>query len=116
MSHKPIVVTADHRRRAYAAMRQWGDLDRDDDILEGACEARTLAASEIEAAAHMLATLEDFRANRGPVIAEFLPALLSECAGSPENLAMEYGITVPVSATARRSARREAIRSLAKAC
>jgi len=116
MNNKPIIVTADHRRRAYAAMRQWGDLDRDDGILEGACEARHLTAAEIEDAARVLAVLEDFRANRGPVIAEFLPALLAESACGPENLAMEYGITVPISATARRDARRAAVRSLAKAC
>ncbi|WP_374310466.1 hypothetical protein [Methylocella sp.] len=116
MSNKLIIVTADHRRRAYAVMRQWGDLDRDDSILEGACEARDLSVAEIEDAARVLAMLEDFRANRGPVVGDFLPALLAESAGGPENLAMEYGITVPISATARRNARREAIRSLAKAC
>ena len=116
MSNKPVVVTADHRRRAYAAMRQWGDLDRDDGILEGTCEARYLSPVEIEAAAYMLAVLEDFRANRGPVVADFLPALLAESACGPENLAMEYGITIPISATARRNASREAIGSLAKAC
>jgi hypothetical protein len=108
------MVTADHRRRAYAAMRQWGDLDRDDSILEGACEARHLDAAEIERAAFHLAVLEDFRAE--PIVADFLPALLAESVGGAENLAMEYGITIPISATARRDVRRHAIRSLAKAC
>ena len=34
-------AVSQYRRRTYAAMRQWGDTDRDDDILEGACEVST---------------------------------------------------------------------------
>lgn len=52
--------TNDFSRRAYAAMWQWGDADRDDDILEGACDARTLSEAEIEAAANLLAALQAF--------------------------------------------------------
>lgn len=114
MTIKLIEVTADHRRRAYAAMRQWGDLDRDDDILEGACEARDLDASEIEVAAWWIAVTEHLRSNH-PMVADFVPALLAESCAGAENLAMEHGVTIPASATARRNARRAAIRSLAKA-
>ncbi|WDR03093.1 hypothetical protein PSQ19_02505 [Devosia algicola] len=108
--------SSDFRRRAYAAMRQWGDADRDDEILEGACEARDLSEAEIEAAAKVLAVLEDFHDRFGSFAADFLPALIAEAAGGAENLAVTYGITIPRCATVRRKARHEAIRSLARAC
>lgn len=106
----------DFRRRAYAAMRQWGDADRDDEILEGACEARELGEAELEKAGNLLAALHAFLDLSDRYVVDFFPALLKEAAGGEENLAMDHGITIPGTATARRKARTEAIRSLAKAC
>lgn len=109
-------LAADYIRRAYAAMRHWGDTDRDDEILEGACEVRALSEKEIGAAGRVLAELETFLTRNEVNVREFLPALLKEATGGAENLAMDYGITVPRCATSRREARTSAIRSLAKQC
>jgi hypothetical protein len=104
----------DRIRRAYAAMRQWGDTERDDEILEGSCEVRYLSETEIEVAATVLATLEKLHDQFGKSVAEFLPALLAESMGGAENLAIEHGITIPRCATTRRKARDEAIRGFVK--
>ncbi len=104
----------DFSRRAYAAMRQWGDADRDDEILEGACDARELSETENEAAANLLSALQAFLDLPDRYVVDFFPALLREAAGGEENLAMDHGITIPGTATARRKARTEAIRTLAK--
>lgn len=85
-------------------MRQWGDADRDDEILEGACEARTLSEAENEAAESLLAALHAFFDLPDRYVVDFFPALLQEAAGGEENLAMDHGITIPGSATARRRA------------
>lgn len=104
----------DYVRRAHNAMREWGDLDRDDDILEGACEVRYLDEAEILAAAIFLRQLEDFILHNSKNLVELLPALLQEAAGGSENLASEHGITIPRCATARREAGSEALRRLSK--
>lgn len=101
-------------RRAYAAMVQWADADRDDGILEGTCDARELGEAEIEKAANLLDALQSFFDLPDRYVVDFFPALLKEAAGGEENLAMDHGITIPGTATARRKARTEAIRSLAK--
>lgn len=108
--------TNDFSRRAYAAMRQWGDADRDDEILEGVCDVRELSEAENEAAENLLSALQAFFDQPDRYVVDFFPALLKEAAGGEENLAMDHGITIPGTATARRKARHEAIRSLAKAC
>lgn len=106
--------TNDYSRRAYAAMRQWGDADRDDEILEGACDARELGETELDKAGNLLAALHAFLDLPDLYVVDFFPALLKEAAGGEENLAMDHGITIPGSATARRKARTDAIRRLAK--
>lgn len=103
--------TKNYVLRAHSAMRRWGDEDRDDDILEGACQVDYLANSELVEAAKLLAALEAFCKSK--VQAEFLPALLAEALYGRENLAAEYGITIPANATQRRVARSNAVRSLA---
>ena len=100
--------------RAYAAMRMWGDTDRDDAVLEGACEVEYLTQNEIKAAGDFLADVVAFRFGHPAPLSEFLPALLAEAAGGAENLAAEYGITIPRCASDRVSARRAALRELAK--
>lgn len=106
-----IEVNRDHVSRAYNAMKRWGDEDRDDDILEGACEASYLTRPEIAECAVFLAALERFCKSR--IQAEFLPALLAEGVHGRENLAAEYGTTIPANASLRRATRKEAVRSLA---
>jgi hypothetical protein len=98
---------------AYAAMQAWGDRDRDDRVLEGACEVTNLSHSEVKTAGELVAAIEAFRLNNSVALTEFLPILLAVAAGGVENLAIEYGVTIPRCASTRAIARKAAIRSLA---
>lgn len=110
---KNSLALDDYAMAAYAAMQAWGDGDRDDRVLEGACEARNLIHEEVRTAGELVAAIEAFRLNNSVALTEFLPILLAVAAGGVENLAIEYGVTIPRCASARAIARKAAIRSLA---
>jgi len=103
----------DEMMRAYAAMREWGDKNRNDDVLEGACEVRYLGGRDLKASGEFLRFIEMMRRSY-PALVEFMPILFAEAFGGAENLAIDHGVTIPNCASDLPVARKSAIRKLAE--